>query len=412
MSHATFQGRRVVVGVCGGIAAYKACDVISRLRQCGAQVRVIATRSALEFVGETTLRSLSGCNVASEMFGDYPTVDIQHISLAEFGEVIIVVAATANVIAKVAAGICDDLLTTTICAASGKVIFAPAMNWRMWENPINLRNVQTLKELGYGFVGPDCGYLACGESGQGRLCPAEDILDAVDQGLGPVDSKLKGRRVLITCGPTREWIDPVRFISNPSSGKMGFALAQEAMARGAEVTIVRGPTDLRPPWGAQVVPVETTREMLDAVLAAYDGCDVLIGAAAPVDFTPAAPAQQKIKKLGGSASLELVGTPDILTSVSSLKGSRVHVGFAAESENLEANAQAKLAAKALDLICANDITAPGSGFGADTNEIAMYSRDGLTRHVDMTGKREVAIEILDEVETLLSTEAVSPQGGL
>lgn len=401
MSHPTLRDRRVVVGVCGGIAAYKACEVVSRLRQDGAQVRVVMTRNATEFVGLATMRALSGRDVACEMFGAMPEMEIEHISLAEFGEVIVVVAATANVIGKVAAGICDDLLTTTINAAAGTVIFAPAMNRRMWENPITQRNVQDLGALGYVFVGPDCGRLACGDTGMGRLCGVEDIVDAVDQALGPADSKLRGRRVLITSGPTREWLDPVRFISNPSSGKMGFALAQEALARGARVCVVSGPTGERPPWGAEVVRVDTTDEMLGAVEAALEGMDVVVGAAAPADFGPAARAEQKIKK-DRAASLELELTPDILATIAPGKGSRIHVGFAAESEDLEGNARAKLEAKGLDMIVANDITAVGAGFGGETNEVTIYNRSGAARHVERCTKREVAAAVWDEVERLLS----------
>ena len=400
MSHPTLKERRIVVGVCGGIAAYKACEVVSRLRQDGAQVRVVMTRNATEFVGLATMRALSGQDVACEMFGAMPEMEIEHIALAEFGEVIIVVAATANVIGKVAGGICDDLLTTTINAAAGTVIFAPAMNRRMWENPITQRNVQTLAALGYVFVGPDCGRLACGDMGMGRLCSAEDILDAVDQALGPPESRLRGRRVLITSGPTREWLDPVRFISNPSSGKMGFALAQEALARGARVRVVSGPTTQRPPWGAEVVRVETTEEMLRAVQAGLEGTDVVVGAAAPADFRPVVRAEDKLKK-SRAAALELELTPDIIASLASGKGRRIHVGFAAETGDLERNARAKLEAKGLDMIVANDITAAGAGFGGDTNEVTIYNQSGAARHVEQCTKREVAVAVWDEVERLL-----------
>ena len=402
MSYPTLKGRRVVVGVCGGIAAYKACDVISRLRQAEADVRVVATRNATEFVGLATLRALSGQDVACEMFGEMPETEIEHIALAEFGEVVAVVAATANVIGKLAGGICDDLLTTTINAAAGKVILAPAMNWRMWENPITQRNVRLLGELGYVFVGPDCGHLACGEAGVGRLCSAEDILDAIDQALGPDDSRLRGRKVLITSGPTREWLDPVRFITNPSSGKMGFALAREALARGAEVTVVSGPTAERAPWGAEVVSVESTEEMLEAVQARVEQSDVVIGAAAPTDLRPAARAEQKINKDAAGCTIEFQLTPDILATIAADKGSRIHVGFAAESENLEQNALRKLEGKGVDLIVANDITARGCGFGSETNEVTIYDRGGGSRHITQRPKREVAIAICDEVERLLA----------
>ncbi len=401
MSYETLSGRRIVVGVCGSIAAYKACEVISRLRQAQAEVRVVPTRNATKFVGLATLRALSGQNVAVEMFDDIPEMEIEHISLADFGEVIVVVAATANTIGKVAAGICDDLLTTTISAAAGKVIFAPAMNWRMWENPITQRNVETLRGYDYQFVGPDCGHLACGETGVGRLCGTDDILDAIDQALGPDDSKLRGKRAIITAGPTREWLDPVRFISNPSTGKMGFALAQEALARGMQVTVISGPTCERAPWGADLVEAETTEDMLNAVQEAHAEADVLIGAAAPADYRPEARAEQKLKKTSeGGRTLSLVGTPDILASAMQAKGHRIHVGFAAESENLQQNALGKLEAKGLDLIVANDITAPDAGFGADTNEVTIYGRDGRSTPVGKRSKRQVAQAVFDEIERL------------
>lgn len=409
MSQTALQGRRVVVGVCGGIAAYKACEVVSRLRQAGAEVRVVCTRNATEFVGLTTFRALSGQDVACETFGAIAALEIEHISLAEFGEAMVVVSATANVIGKVASGICDDLLTTTLNAAAGKVILAPAMNWRMWGNPITQRNVTTLRDLGYWFVGPDCGHLACGEEGMGRLSAVEDILDAVDQALGPAESKLTGKRVLITSGPTREWIDPVRFLSNPSSGKMGYALAREALTRGAQVTVVTGPTHERAPWRAEIVPVDTTAEMLEAVSTRHHETDVLVGAAAPVDFSPVRRTDHKIKKTSDLAApdatahlvLELQETPDILATLASRKGSRVHVGFAAETHDVEANALGKLQRKNLDAIVCNDITAPGAGFAGDTNEVTIYHRTGETRRVPQADKRDIAIAIWDEIEKLI-----------
>lgn len=402
MTRPTLRGRRVVVGVCGSIAAYKACEVISRLRQEGAQVRVVATLNATRFVGLATLRALSGQDVACEMFGQIPAMEIEHVSLAEFGEVVVVVAATANVIAKTAAGICDDLLTTTLCAAAGKIIFAPAMNWRMWDNPVTQRNVSTLRELGHVMVGPDRGRLACGEEGVGRLASIEDILDAVDQALGPPDSKLRGRTVLITSGPTREWLDPVRFLSNPSSGKMGCDLAREALARGARVILVSGPGSAAAPWGTQTVRVETTAEMLQAVQEHVAGCDVLVGAAAPADFRPRTVADQKLKKEQASLHLELERTPDILATVAGTRGTRIHVGFAAETQDLEANALGKLERKGLDLVVANDVGTPGLGFGSEDNAVSIYGRQGKLREVGPCSKREVAIAIWDEVERLLA----------
>ncbi len=401
MTYETLSGRRVVVGVCGSIAAYKACDLVSKLRQSGAEVKVVMTRNATEFVGPASFRALSGQDVACELFGQIAEVEIEHISLAEFGEALIVVGATANVIAKVAAGICDDLLTTTICAAAGRVLLAPAMNRRMWHNPVTQRNVATLSELGYVFVGPVSGHLACGETGSGRLADREDMLDALDQVLGRPESLLRGKRVLITSGPTREWLDPVRFISNPSSGKMGLALAQEALCRGAAVTVVTGPTQQRPPWRAEVVRVETTEEMLEAVSARHLECDLIVAAAAPVDFGPVRRAEQKIKKESSPGIIEVARTPDVIGTVAAVGSGRVYVGFAAETEKLEENALRKLERKGLDLVVANDVSAPGAGFGADTNEVIIYGRREQPVRVGCCSKREIAVAILDAVERIV-----------
>lgn len=402
MSQYTFVGRRVVVGLCGSVAAYKACEVISRLRQGGAEVRVVATPNASRFVGLATLRALSGAEVACGMFDEAPQFEIEHISLAEFGEAFVVVAATANVLGKAAAGICDDLLTTTLCAAAGQVIYAPAMNWRMWENKVTQRNVATLRELGAWVVDPESGHLACGDTGSGRLAQTGTILDAIDQGLGAGGSALRGKRVLVTAGPTREWLDPVRFISNPSSGKMGYALAREALARGAQVELVTGPTELAAPWRAEVTVVETARQMQEAVAKRHPHCDVLLAAAAPADFTARERAGTKIKKTGEGLTLALDAAPDILGSLAEAKGARLHVGFAAETDDLESNAQGKLERKNLDLIAANDITEPGAGFGGDTNAVTLLFANGSTRRLSTSSKRAVAAGLLDAVEELLS----------
>jgi len=398
VTYETLKGRRVVVGVCGSIAAYKACDLVSKLVQVGAEVRVVMTRSATQFVGPTTFRALSGSDVAVELFGAIPEMEIEHISLAEFGEALILVGATANVIGKITGGICDDLLTTTVCAAKGRVLLAPAMNWRMWGNPITQRNVEALRDLGYVFVGPDAGHLACGDTGSGRLAAREDMLDALDQVLGKADTLIRGKRVLVTSGPTREWLDPVRFISNPSSGKMGCALAQEALCRGAEVTIVTGPTAERPPWRAEVVPVETTEEMLQAVVARHEDCDVIIGAAAPADFRPVQRSEHKVKKQDATRALDLEATPDILAATASRDSRRVYVGFAAETQETEKHALEKLERKHLDLIVANDVSAAGSGFAGDTNEVTIYSRREQPVHVGCCSKREVAVHVWDAIE--------------
>ncbi len=398
------RGRKIVVGVSGSIAAYKACELVSKLRQQDADVRVVMTRSATEFVGTATLRALSGRNVACEMFDVCPDEQIEHVSLAEFGEVMIVAPATANVIGKVAAGVCDDLLTTTISAAACPVIFAPAMNWRMWENPITQANVKRLQALGYVFVEPEEGWLACGESKAGRLASTDKLLTAIEKALGIGDSKLAGKQVMVTAGPTREWVDPVRFISNPSSGKMGYALAEEAARRGAKVTLISGPTALPAPAGAELVNAETAEQMAEAVQQHLPGTDVFVGAAAVADWRPVQQADAKLKKSQGAPELKLEATPDIIAQVSaSAQRPAVVVGFAAETDDLEKNARQKLDDKALDIIVANDLSAPGAGFGSDTNAVTIFDRDGNSKQIDTTTKRKIAAEVLDSIEQLLGT---------
>ncbi len=372
-------GRRIVVAVTGGIAAYKACELVSKLVQASAEVRVMMTENAHYFVGETTFRALTGQPVATEMFAELPEAEMEHISAADFAEVIAVVPATANILGKVVSGICDDLVTTTINAASGPVVFAPAMNGRMWQNPITQRNVRQLEGLGYHIVEPAEGWLACGEVGVGRLADIEKIVAALAAVLRPPDSgaSLSGRRVLITAGPTREYLDPIRFISNPSSGKMGFALAQVASQRGAEVTVVAGPTTVAPPASTEAMNVESAEEMRDAVMARLTGTDVFVGAAAVANFRPAQAADEKISKSAQGLDLHLVPTPDILGEVSRADSRPlVVVGFAAETENIEENARRKLQERNLDLIVANAVTEPESGFGVDTNEVIILRRDG------------------------------------
>ena len=397
-------GRQIVVAVTGGIAAYRACELVSGLVQAGSEVRVIMTENAHYFVGETTFRALTGQPVATEMFAELPETEMEHISAAKFAEVIAVVPATANILGKVVSGICDDLVTTTINAAGGPVIFAPAMNWRMWQNPITQRNVGQLEALGYHIVEPEAGWLACGEVGAGRLADIEKIVAALAAALRQPGSgtSLSDRRVLITTGPTREYLDPIRFISNPSSGKMGFALAQVALRRGAEVTVVAGPTAVAPPAGVEVVDVESAEEMRDAVMARLAGTDIFISAAAVANFRPAQRADEKISKSAQGLELHLVATPDILGEVAASEDRPAAViGFAAETENLEENARRKLHERDLDLIVANVVTGPETGFGADTNEVVILRRDGSHREVSRRLKAEVAEIILDEIEQLL-----------
>ena len=400
--------RRIVVAVTGGIAAYKTCELVSSLVKSGADVKVVMTANARRFVGEATFRALTGHPVAWDMFAEPTADEIEHISLAEFADVIAVVPATADVLGKVAAGVCDDLVTTTICSARGPIVLAPAMNWRMWENPIVQRNCECLKELGYCIVEPEMGRLACGEEGWGRLASQEAItaeiakaLEGGRAGRGR-EGALAEKRVLITAGPTREHLDPVRFISNASSGKMGFALARAARVRGAEVILVSGPTNLAPPPGVEVVAVESAAQMHQAVMQRLAGTDVFIGAAAVANFSPRASAEEKMPSNEAGLAVELVATPHILGDVAGSEDRpAVVVGFAAETEDLQENAARKLHEYGLDLIVANDVTAPGAGFAVDTNQVTIMTAEGTACEVSQLAKDEIARIVLDQIEQLL-----------
>ena len=396
------QGRRIVVGVCGGIAAYKMCALVSRLVQDGAEVRVMMTPAGTQFIGPVSFRSLTGRPVAVDQWTDLAESG-EHIALAQFAELMIIAPATAYTLAKVASGLCDNLVTTTIAAARGPVLFAPTMNTRMWTNPILQGNVAKLQELGYHFALPEAGRLACGESGPGRMAEPETIRAAVLELLAPAPAgPLAGKRVVITSGPTREWLDPVRFLSNPSSGKMGAALASAAAGRGAHVVLISGPGSAPAPAGVEAVAVESAEEMLAAVQAHLPGADVFIGAAAVADYRPEETAPQKRKKSAEPVELHLEPTPDILAAVAGGPNRpAVVVGFAAETEDLEAHARGKLERKGLDLIVANDITQPGAGFGSDTNEVLILDRSGKQEELSKRSKLEVARRILERVEELM-----------
>lgn len=395
------SGRRVILGVTGGIAAYKACGVITRLRERGATVRVIMTEGATWFVTPTTFASLSGNEVAVKMFGAELGDELQHIHLQDFGEVMLVAPATANCLAKVAAGICDDLLTTSIVAATYPVVFAPAMNYQMWGNPIVQRNVEQLRAAGYGLVMPEHGRLASGAVGTGRLAGEEYLIGAVELALlgASPQQNLRGARVVVSAGPTREPIDPVRFISNRSSGRQGYAIAAEAQRRGASVTLVSGPVEIKPPPGVQVECVSTNAEMKAAVLSAVAGADLFISAAAPADFRPAVASATKLKKSdqGEHPVLALERTDDILLAVASQARPRVLVGFAAETGAAVSTAAPKLQAKDLDLLVVNDVSEEGCGFAGETNRVVILRRDGSRRDLPLMSKQAVAAALLDEV---------------
>jgi phosphopantothenoylcysteine decarboxylase/phosphopantothenate--cysteine ligase len=397
------QGRRLLVAVSGGIAAYKVAALVSRLVKDGAEVRVTMTEAAQKFVGPVTFRALTNRPVAVDMWVDLPEpVGYEHLALARFAEVLVLAPATANTLAKLAHGLADNLVTSTILATQAPVLLVPAMNAAMWENPLTQANVARLQEVGFHFVGPETGRLGCGETGAGRMAEPETIREAILALLAPPVGPLSSRRVLITAGPTREWLDPVRFISNPSTGKMGLALAQEAAARGAQVTVVLGPTAEPVPAGVVAIRVETAAEMHQAVAERLTGTDVFIGAAAVADYRPEARAEQKQKKTGEPLELTLVPTVDILREVaSSPDRPAVVVGFAAESQDLEAQAAAKLERKHLDLIVANDITQPGAGFGSDTNEALLLDRTGKREVLSRRPKRDVARRICERIAELL-----------
>jgi len=389
--------KTIVLGITGGIAAYKAADIASKLTQAGAKVEVVMTESATKFIAPLTLRNLTGRPVVTSMWELPSEFSIEHVALAEAADVAVIAPATANIIAYLAAGIADDMLTCTVLATKAPVIVAPAMNVNMFQNPITQDNLAKLKARGFTIVGPAYGRLASGKMGLGRLAEVEEIIGTIKQVLGR-GGDLAGKPIVVTAGGTQEPIDPVRHIGNRSSGKMGYAIAEAARDRGAKVKLITAPVSLPEPAGIEVVHIETALQMKEAVAKAVSQANALIMAAAVADYQPKSVAEAKIKKETPSLTLELVRTPDILTEV---KGNFLKVGFAAESEDIVANAKQKLEKKQLDLIVANDITDPSSGFGADTNKVTLISRDGKVESLPLMSKREVADRILDRVVELM-----------
>lgn len=394
------EGKTIVVGVTGGIAAYKAVEVVSRLVKMGATVRVMMTRNATSFVTPLTFRTISGNPVVVDMFAEPKVWNVEHISMAEAAHVMAIVPCTANVLGKIASGIADDFLTTTVMACTAPKLLCPAMNHNMYENPVVQNNMEKLRRLGYTIMEAERGRLASGATGRGRLPDPERIVQEIVKLALPLRD-LEGVSFLITAGPTREWFDPVRFITNPSSGKMGYALAQACLERGASVYLVTGPVSLKAPAGARVKTVETTREMLEECLGIFPGVRVVIGAAAPCDFAPATYNEQKIKKTGENLSVTFVPTPDIMKILGAQKGDRVLVGFAAETEDLEANAVKKLHEKNIDMICANPVHRTGSGFGSDTDILTLFYPDGRKEDLGLLPKERAAHLILDRIKMLL-----------
>lgn len=396
------QGKKVLLGVSGGIAAYKAAELLRLLVKAGAQVDVVMTRNATQFITPLTLQTLAGRPVLYDTFDLAGGAEIKHVTLADEADVVVLAPATANLIGKLAGGIADDLVTSLMLVAKGPVVIAPAMNVNMWNHPLVRANLAKLREvLGYRVVEPVEGMLACGYEGKGKLADPAEIARAVEGVFLPRD--LAGRRIVITAGPTREYLDPVRFLSNPSTGKMGIALAEAAAERGAEVTLVLGPTPLQVSPRVATVRVESADEMYAAAAEAFAAADAFIAAAAVADYKPAARAPQKVKKGKDdkrAGRVELVRTPDILFELSKKKGDRVLVGFAAETEAVVEHAREKLVKKACDFIVANDVTEAGAGFGGDTNRVILVGPDAV-EPLPMSSKLEVAHRILDRLAGLL-----------
>jgi len=398
----------VALGVTGCIAAYKAVEVLRGLQKRGVSVRVVMTRHATEFVTPLTFQSIAGFPVIAEMFEPTDDPEIKHIQLAQSIDLLLVAPATANTLAKFANGLADDFLSTLYISTTAPVLVAPAMNVEMWAHPATRDNVRRLRERGVHFIDPEEGYLACRTVGAGRLAEPDEIVRRACEiiGVAVCPQDLRGERVLITAGPTQEAIDPVRFLSNRSSGKMGFAVAEAALARGADVTLITGPVSIASPEGVRTISVRSAAEMYEAVKHNLDGATMVVMAAAVADYRPASVHQQKIKKNGSALVLDLEPTDDILAAITRESSSRVVIGFAAETENVIENARKKLKEKGADLIVANDVSASDSGFDVDTNRIALVSSEGVVE-LPLLSKREAAARIIDAAMMIRSARPLS-----
>ena len=390
-------GKEIVLGVTGGIAAYKSAEIVSRLRHSGANVHVIMTRNATEFITPLTFQTLSANPVVTDTFAAPEYWNVEHVALAKLADIFVVAPATANILAKMATGIADDMLSTTLLATKAPILVAPAMNTGMWTAQATQKNVKVLKERGVRMIGPESGILACGDQGAGRMSEPETIVGEICRILARKED-FAGKKILITAGATRERLDPVRFITNDSSGKMGFAIAEAARDRGAEVTVIRGSVTAEIPAGVRMIPIESASELYDAMMQEAPEQDVIIQAAAVSDYRPAEQKDRKIKKESGSdLTLILTENPDIAKAVGEQKKpGQTLVGFAAETDNLRKNAKSKLEKKKLDMIVANDVTKPGAGFNVDTNIAVLITSDGSTEEPLQT-KRQLAERILDKV---------------
>ena len=390
------EGKNVVLCVTGGIAAYKAADLTSRLRKKGASVYIIMTESATHFITPLTLEVLSGNRVVTDMFDRAFTWEVEHISLAKRADVFVIAPATANIIGKAAHGIADDMVSTTLMATRALIVMAPAMNTNMYENPVVQQNMELLRERGVCFAAPVSGHLACGDTGSGKLADPADIVRVIEDALTPKD--LSGLSVLVTAGPTREAMDPVRFLSNHSTGKMGYAIAERARARGARVTLISGPVALTPPEGVEVVPITSALDMYDAVLSRLPRLDWVIKAAAVGDYRPATCADDKLKKKQDDMSVALVRNPDILKEIGARKNDHQTIcGFSMETRDLINNSRAKLEGKNCDMLVANNLRTAGAGFAHDTNVATLLYRDGSAESLDLMAKDSLADIVLDRM---------------
>lgn len=390
-------GKKIVLGVTGGIAAYKSAEIVSRLRHLGAEVHVIMTENAAKFVAPLTFQTLSANPVVTDTFATPETWNVEHVALAKLADIFVIAPATANILAKMACGIADDMLSTTVLATKAPVLAAPAMNTGMWTAPATAQNVETLRNRGVHIIGPGSGMLACGDEGAGRMSEPEEIVAEIERILA-AKADLQGLKVLVTAGATRERLDPVRFLTNDSSGKMGFALAEAARDRGAEVTLVKGSTTAKVPSGVRIVEVESAADLLRAMKKEAGRQDIVIQAAAVADYRPATFSKTKIKKKAGEAlTVTLEENPDIAKAVGAMKKKgQILAGFAAETDHVVKHAKEKLAAKNLDLIVANDVTRPGAGFNTDTNIVTLITAD-RTEDLPIMTKRAAAEIILDRI---------------
>ncbi|MBO0959166.1 bifunctional phosphopantothenoylcysteine decarboxylase/phosphopantothenate--cysteine ligase CoaBC [Neobacillus sp. MM2021_6] len=394
--------KKILLCVTGGIAVYKAAALTSKLVQAGAQVKVILSESAEKFVTPLTFQALSRHEVFTNTFDEKNPQVIAHIDLADWADLILVAPATANTIAKLAGGIADNMITTTLLAATAPVWIAPAMNVHMYDHPAVKKNLAILAEYGYQFIEPSEGYLACGYVGKGRLEEPERVVELIQASFVKNEPKsLTGKTVVVTAGPTREKIDPVRFISNHSTGKMGYALAEEAKKQGAHVVLVSGPVQIAAPAGVELIRVESAEEMFHAVMGYYEKADVVIKTAAVADYRPKISYDQKVKKQAGDAIIELERTKDILFELGQRKKKQLLVGFAAETENLEEYAREKLTKKNADIIVANNVKTAGAGFGTDTNIVTLFERSGAVKELPILSKIEVAKRIIEEITSLM-----------